>query len=412
MGIRAAQPSRGATAIHGGIAHANDEDVLADGLNVSEVHGAEPLDTDVDLVACGGIPSSRNIEFFPFGGTAAHEHGVVLFIEQGAQAGHGGVVPHLGAHVDDALCLFVEHLLREAERRDVDAHEAACLRIFLVNHHLVAEWQEVVGHGERRGTGADEGDALAVPIGDWFGEIGADVVAQIGGDAFEAADGNGLAVHAPAPTCWLAGAIAGPPQNAGKHVGLAVEQIGLGVPSLGNEPEVLRDIGVRGTGPLAVYHFVVVVGRTDIRVQRHGASPRSKSVPRERKPPARRTNFEPRMQSMRHGERVRHGVTARWLRTDGKQREILCFLRCCGLAGFGVPTGYAVGGGGRHAPPVILTSRGRRRPGSDYRRGYGAIRSGRPRFSVFRELPARHGVGRATRRIGNRRKQRKQTVPA
>ena len=50
----------------------------------------------------------------------------------------------------------------QAERRDVEAHQAAGLRELLEDHDLVAERHEIVGDGERRRTGADERDALAV----------------------------------------------------------------------------------------------------------------------------------------------------------------------------------------------------------------------------------------------------------
>ena len=241
---------------------------------MAEVHGAEPLDADVDLVADGRIPSSGNIEFLALGGAAAHEHRVVLLIEERSQTLHRRVVSHLGAHVDDALGLFVEHLLGKAKRRDVHAHQSTGLRVLLVDHHLVAQRQQIVGHGERRRAGADERDALTVAIGNRLWQIGADIVAEVSGHPLEATDGHGLAIYATAAAGGLTGAIAGSSQDAGKDIGLTVEQVGLRVPSLRNEPEVFRNIGVRGAGPLTVHDLVVMVGRADIGVQRHGASPR------------------------------------------------------------------------------------------------------------------------------------------
>ena len=82
--------------------------------------------------------------------------------EQAAQARHRGVVAEVDAHVDDRGDLLVEHLGGQAERRDVGAHQAAGLIVLLEDDHLVAERHEVVRDRERRGPGADAGDALAV----------------------------------------------------------------------------------------------------------------------------------------------------------------------------------------------------------------------------------------------------------
>ena len=265
----------------------------------------------MNLIAHGRIPAPGNVELLPLGGAAADKDGIVLLIEHAAQALHRRVVPHFGAHIDDALCLFVEHLLGEPERRDVHAHEATGLRVLLVDHDLVAKWQQVVGDRERRWAGADECDALAVAVGDGLREIGADVIAQIGGDTLEAADGDGLTVDAATPTGGLAGAIAGSTQDAGKDIGLAVEQIRFRIPSLRNEPEVFRDVRVRGAGPLAVHHLVVVVGRADIRVQSHSASSRGKAMPRSRWFSIRRTKIKASWESMRPSRPVRHSCTKR-----------------------------------------------------------------------------------------------------
>src|SRR5690606_23940730 len=110
--------------------------------------------------------------------------------------------------------------------------------------------------GERRGTRADTGDALAVlhrrRAWQAFTDIGLVLVATIGGDALQAADGHRLRFDAPAATGGLAGPVADAAENAGEDVGGAVDQVGVGKPSLGDQPDVLGDIGVRGTCPLAV----------------------------------------------------------------------------------------------------------------------------------------------------------------
>ena len=46
--VDAAEPPRRAAAVHGGVADADDQHARAILLDVTEVHGAEPLDADVD----------------------------------------------------------------------------------------------------------------------------------------------------------------------------------------------------------------------------------------------------------------------------------------------------------------------------------------------------------------------------
>ena len=105
-----------------------------------------------------------------------------------------------------------------------------------------------------------ERDALAVLAAGALGRKSRDVVAQVGGDALEAADRDRLAVDAGAPARGLARAVAGAAEDAGKDVGLAVEQVRLGVATLRDEPDVLRHVGVCRAGPLAVDDLMVVPG--------------------------------------------------------------------------------------------------------------------------------------------------------
>ncbi len=88
----------------------------------------------------------------------------------------------------------------------------------LEDHDLVAERHEVVGDGERGRSGADERDALAVLLAGAFGRQVADIVALVGGDALEPADGDRFAVDASAPAGRLAGAVAGAPEDAREDV--------------------------------------------------------------------------------------------------------------------------------------------------------------------------------------------------
>ena len=82
---------------------------------------------------------------------------------------------------------------------------------------------------------------------------------MIGGDALEAADGYGFSFDAAAATGGLAGAIANTPENAGKNIGFAVDQVGVGELSLRDQPDVLRHVGVRRAGPLTIDNPMVIV---------------------------------------------------------------------------------------------------------------------------------------------------------
>ncbi len=83
-------------------------------------------------------------------------------VEQRAQALDGVVELEVHAHVQNHVHLFVQHRVRQAERGDVGAHEAAGLAELLEDRDFVAERHQVVRDRERGAAGADAGDALAV----------------------------------------------------------------------------------------------------------------------------------------------------------------------------------------------------------------------------------------------------------
>src|SRR5204862_1935453 len=130
----------------------------------------------------------------------------------------------------------------------------------LVDHDIVAERHQIVGDGKRRRARADADDTLSILLARRLGQIRSHVVAEIGGNALQPADGHGLAVHATTAAGWLARPIARPAQNAREDVRFAVEEIRLRVPALGDQPDVLRYVGVGRTCPLAVDYSMVVLG--------------------------------------------------------------------------------------------------------------------------------------------------------
>jgi hypothetical protein len=86
LDVFGAEPQRAAAAIHRRVAHADDEDALADRLGVPERDGAEPIDADVNAVA--RVAAGQH-QVLALRRAAADEHGVIAFIEQRSHARDG-----------------------------------------------------------------------------------------------------------------------------------------------------------------------------------------------------------------------------------------------------------------------------------------------------------------------------------
>ena len=154
---------------------------------------------------------------------------------------------------------------RQAERRDVRAHQPAGRRELLEDHDLVAERRQIVGDRQRRRAGADA--ARRACRSSRSGALGRRSVMSSRRSAatrLRRQIATGLLVDARAPAGRLARAIAGAPEDAREHVRLAVEHVRVGVAALGDEPDVLGDVGVRRAGPLAIDDLVEVIGITDV----------------------------------------------------------------------------------------------------------------------------------------------------
>ena len=212
-----------------------------------------------------GVVPARDVELFALGRAAADKHGVELAaVEKRLEAVHRRVVADLDAHIDDVADFFVEDLLGQTERRDVDAHQPARPRQFLEDGDGVAERHQIVGDRQRGRTGADEADLLAVLDRRRSRDEVLDLVAIVRRDPLQPADGDGLAIDARAAAGGLARPIARTSKDARKDVGLPIEEVGIGVPALRNHPDVLRHVRMRGTRPLTVHHAVVVVGVANV----------------------------------------------------------------------------------------------------------------------------------------------------
>ena len=237
---------------------------------MAEGDGLEPLDADVDAIR---IVAPGNFEVLALGGTSADENGVIALVEQRLHALDAVVQSQVHAHVEDVADLFVEHIRRQAELRNIGAHQAAGRLERLEDRDLVAEWTKVVGDRQRGAARADQCHLLAIVLRRRLRQAIDDVVAMVGGNAFQPANCDWLVLDATAATRRFAGAIADPAEDARKDVGLAIFHVRIAELSLGDQANVLRHVGMRRTAVLAVNDLVEILGIGDVgRLHRNRAS--------------------------------------------------------------------------------------------------------------------------------------------
>ena len=122
-------------------------------------------------------------------------------------------------------------------------------------------------HERHDSAGCGEGVLFAHSLPDFgrrFGQPVCNVVFVIGGNAFQTADGDRLAIKTTAAACRLARSIASTAKNGREHIRLTIEHIGVGKTPLRNEPDIFGHIRVCRTGPLAIHNFVEVIWMTDV----------------------------------------------------------------------------------------------------------------------------------------------------
>jgi hypothetical protein len=226
---------------------------------MSERHGFQPGDADVDVRSAG--VTARELQFLASGRTRAHENGVEASrLQQLAHAVDRMAELQIHAPVRDQGDLLSQHCVRQAEGGDIGAHQAARFGSRLENGDLVAQRREIVGDRQGCAARADAGHPPAVLELRHGWQKSGDIVAQIGRDPLEAAYGHRLLLDATPPASRLAGAVAYAPENSREHIRLTIHQVGLGEAALGNQSDVLRNIGVSRAGPLAINDSMVVVG--------------------------------------------------------------------------------------------------------------------------------------------------------
>ncbi len=85
-------------------------------------------------------------------------------------------------------------------------------------------------------------------------------VPLVRGDALEAANRDWLLLDTAAPAGGLARPVANSSQDAGKDIRVAIHHVRVGEAPLGDEADVLGDVCVGRTRPLAIYDSMKVVG--------------------------------------------------------------------------------------------------------------------------------------------------------
>src|SRR5262249_8505422 len=92
----------------------------------------------------------------------------------------------------------------------------------------------------------------------------ANIVLVVGGHAFEPADRDRILFNTSAPARRLAGPVAGASENAGKHVRMPIDHVGVAVAPGCDQSDVFGNGCMRRAGPLAVDHLVEVVRRRNV----------------------------------------------------------------------------------------------------------------------------------------------------
>ena len=267
----AAQPARAPAAIHRGVAAAQHDDALADPRDVPERDAREPVEPDMDVRR--RFAAAGDVEIAAARRAAADEHRVPALGEQCLEAVDALAGAKLDAEVEHIADFLVDDRLGQAEARNLAADHSAGARVAVEQHAFIAERRKIASDRQRRGAGADEGDALAIALRGARRQPVADVFLVVGGDAFQPADRHRLGLrllvaallHAAAAARGLAGAVAGAAEDAREDVGLPVDEVGVAVAACRDQADVLGDRRVGRTRPLAIDDLVEVIGLSDIR---------------------------------------------------------------------------------------------------------------------------------------------------
>ena len=151
-------PQRGAGCIHGDVAAADDDDLLAH-VDVETLVGVdEELERPEHAV---GIVA-RDVEAPAQRGAGGEEHGIVTLAQflQGHIGAEAGAEPHVDTQADDRIDVPLEQIPVEAVLGDAVEHHPAETVGRFVEGDPVAEQAQVVGGGQTGRPPSDDADAL------------------------------------------------------------------------------------------------------------------------------------------------------------------------------------------------------------------------------------------------------------
>ena len=124
--VLAAEPARGAAAIHGGVAAAEHDHALADFRGVAERHRGQPVDADMDVL--GRFLAAGDVEVAAARRAGADEDRVPAFRQQRLHAVDALAAAEFDAEVEDVAAFLVDDGVGQAEFRDLRADHAAGFR--------------------------------------------------------------------------------------------------------------------------------------------------------------------------------------------------------------------------------------------------------------------------------------------
>ena len=237
----------GARAVHGGVAAADDDDVVADLERLAEVGLLHEVDAVLDAVEV----VARDVQRNGVHGAGADGDGVELRLK----LLEGDVAPDADAEAEpDAQPLHepevhLDGLARQAEGGHADEHRAAAVGQLVEDGDLVAGDGQLTRDGHARRAGADDRDRRVARrdgghvVGDAAGLV------PLRQEALHGADGQ-----RPVDVAAAAGALARRRADVGAHrgdrVGLAREDVALLEAAFSGEVQVARGSSCRrGTLP-------------------------------------------------------------------------------------------------------------------------------------------------------------------
>src|SRR5947209_19995976 len=92
-----------------------------------------------------------------------------------------------------------------------------------------------------------------------FREKFSDVIAMVRGDALESADRDRLSIDAATAAGRFAWTVAGAAENSWENVRFPVQQIGLGEPTVSDDPTGFRSVRVGGACALTIADLTAVL---------------------------------------------------------------------------------------------------------------------------------------------------------